>query len=132
MFLSRYLFLLFGCLHLVGGPYALLQVYAWGNMLVTYSQETSLAQATKDTFSGEKPCHLCKKIEASKSSNPDDNNQNAPILTAASKLFQDLFPPTVASLRDPFSSPLPHPGFTASADLLSPPTSGPPVPPPRC
>ena len=128
--LLRHLFVLLGCLHLIGGPNAILQVYAWANMLVSYSQESTLSQAVTDTFSGEKPCCLCKKIAASKSA--EKENKNAPFPPGSSKLFQDLFPPTVASLNDPFSAPFPLPTFLTEAALLSPPASGPPVPPPRC
>lgn len=128
--LFRHLFVLLGCLHLIGGPNAILQVCAWANMLVSYSQESTLSQAVTDTFSGEKPCCLCKKIAASKSAEKDNNE--APFPPGSSKLFQDLFPPTVASLKDPFSAPFPLPIFLTEAALLSPPASGPPVPPPRC
>ena len=130
--LLRHLFLIFGCLHLVGGPYAILQVYAWTNMLVSYSQESTLKQAVSDTFSGDKPCHLCDKIAEVKSKEPGEENQKAPLPPSASKLFNDLFPPTIASLADPFSTPFPQPAFLTGAELLSLPPSGPPVPPPRC
>lgn len=130
--LLRHLFLILGCLHLVGGPYAILQVYAWTNMLVSYSQESTLSQAVTDTFSGEKPCHLCEKIAEAKSKEPGEENHEAPLPPAASKLFNDLFPSTIASLADPFSTPFPQPAFLTGAELLSLPPSGPPVPPPRC
>lgn len=128
--LFRHLFVFLGCLHLIGGSHAMLQVYAWANMLVSYSQESSFSQAVTDTFSGEKPCCLCEKIAASKSS--EKENKNTPFPPGSSKLFQDLFPPTLASLKDPFSSPFPHPAFLPGSIPLSPPASGPPVPPPRC
>ncbi len=131
-FLPRYLFLVFGCLHLVGGPYSLVQLYAWGNMLVTYSQETSFQQAAEDTFSGEKPCHLCKKISAAKSDESKSGDGKQPLAPANAKLFQDLFPPTIATLSDPFSTPFPCPAFPAVAEMISPPANGPPSPPPRC
>ena len=128
----RYLFLLLGCLHLIGGPYCLVQVYAWANMLVSYSQEGSLSQAVTDTFSGEKPCCLCKDIAAAKESDPGSGQEKAPLAQQSAKLFQDLFPPSHPALRDPFSTPFPHPGFAPVAQSASPPTCGPPSPPPRC
>ena len=128
--LLRHLFVFLGCLHLIGGPNAILQVYAWTSMLISYSQESSLTQALRDTFSGEKPCCLCKKIAAAKSAEKED--KNAPLPPGSMKILQDLFPPTLASLKDPFSSPFPQPAFPNKADALSPPASGPPVPPPRC
>ena len=129
--LLRYLFLLLGCLHLVGGPCALIQVYAWANMLATYSQETSLAQATVDTFSGEKPCCLCKKIAAAKSSQSESEKETLPFATSATKAFQDLFPPTIASLSDPIPLPFPCPDFPSVVDITSIPGNGPPSPPPQ-
>lgn len=126
----RHLFVFIGCLHLIGGPSAILQAYAWANMLVSYSQESTLSQAVSDTFSGEKPCCLCKKIAASKSS--EKENENAPLPPGSAKLFQDPILPTLVSLKDPFSSPFPQPAFLIGTDPLSPPASGPPVPPPRC
>jgi hypothetical protein len=50
------------CMQLAGGPTALMQVYAWIGMIVTYSQHDGLAKGVQDTFSGERPCPLCKKI----------------------------------------------------------------------
>ena len=126
--LPRHLFLLFACLHLIGGPHSLIQVYAWANMILDYSQETTLSQAVTDTFSGEKPCCLCKKIEAAKEKGGQEKEPLAP-LTA--KLFQDLFPPSHESLKDTFPFPFPHPGFAPVAQPVSPPSCGPPSPPPR-
>ncbi len=101
-------------------------------MLVSYSQEGTIAQAVTDTFSGEKPCHLCEKIAEVKSKETSKETQESPLPPSTTKLFNDLFPPTIASLVDPFSSPFPQPVFLTGAELLSLPASGPPVPPPRC
>ena len=102
-FLFRYLFLVLGCLHLVGGPHSLIQLYAWGNMLVEYSRDSTLAQAAEDTFSGKKPCSLCNKIAAVKSAEPEDNE--GPLSPLTGKSFQDLFPPSVATIPSPPLSP---------------------------
>lgn len=59
-------------------------------MIVSYSQDSTLAEAVTDTFSGEKPCCLCKKIAEAKSSEPED--EPTP-LRASDKLFPDLFAP---------------------------------------
>ena len=132
MTLLRHLFLAFGCLHLVGGPYALVQAYAWANMLIDYSEATSLTQAVADTFSGEKPCCLCKKIAESKAAEPESGNGEKPHAPLAVKHFHELFAQTNERLGEPFSIPFPHPGFTPLAQSVSPPASGPPTPPPRC
>lgn len=49
---------------LLTGPLALLQLGAWGWMLASYSQESSLEQAILETFGDERPCDLCRVIDA--------------------------------------------------------------------
>lgn len=60
--LFQLLMVICGCLHLTGGPYALVQSYAWASMIIQYSKDDGIAKGVKDTFSGERPCPLCKKI----------------------------------------------------------------------
>ena len=129
--LIRHLFLLSGCLHLVGGPHSLVQVYAWANMILEYSQDSSLSQAVTDTFSGEKPCEMCKTIAAAKEKERDGGKET-PLAPLSAKVFQDLFPPSLAELKEPLSAPFPHPGFAPLSQLVSPPSCGPPSPPPKC
>jgi hypothetical protein len=105
------------------------QLYAWANMLVTYSQETSISEAVVDTFSGEKPCHLCEKISEAKSSDSEKDNPES--VQISQKLFQDYFAPTIVGLHDPFSSPLPPIDFPAHADAHDCAANGPLAPPPR-
>jgi hypothetical protein len=48
---------------LMGGHWAVLQGVAWTQMVWSYSQETgSLAEGVTQTFSGERPCSLCKTV----------------------------------------------------------------------
>ncbi len=91
-----------------------MQLYAWANMLVIYSQDTSISEAVVDTFSGEKPCYLCEKISEAKSS--DSEKESPEPVQLSQKLFQDLIAPSFANLHDPFSSPLPPTDFPAVAD----------------
>ncbi|MFD2257993.1 hypothetical protein ACFSSA_15035 [Luteolibacter algae] len=100
-------------------------------MIIDYSQESTLSQAVSDTFSGEKPCELCNKIAAVKSDERSTENDPIQLSPSSLKLFQDLFPPAHAELKDPFSSQLPNPVFWAANIPLSQPLAGPPVPPPR-
>lgn len=51
-------------LWLAVGPMALLQLGAWAWMLTSYSQESNIEQAFKETFSGERPCEMCRVIES--------------------------------------------------------------------
>jgi hypothetical protein len=75
-------FFLIGALMVsMGGHLAILQTFAWGNMLVDYSNETSLADAVEKTFDGDHPCHLCKLVEESK--NEDDKK---PVLKSQMKM----------------------------------------------
>lgn len=77
--LSRYL-LLITCSWLLVGPQFFLQIGAWSWMLTAYAQENSFEVAVKETFSGERPCHLCKIIEATDVAAPnkqgDDRNRS--------------------------------------------------------
>ena len=52
------------CLWLLTGPLLLLQLGAWGLMLASYSQQSSLEQAIIETFGGDRPCEICKFIQA--------------------------------------------------------------------
>jgi hypothetical protein len=123
------LFLAIGCIHLVGGPYAVVQLYAWANMLVSYTQESSFSNAVVDTFSGEKPCCLCKKIAEAKKSDP--KNQDTETVQLSQKLFQDLIAPSISHLHDHFYSPLPPTDFPAVADAIDHLANEPLAPPPR-
>ncbi len=120
-----------GCLHLVGGPYALPQAYAWANMLMSYSQETSMSQAVADTFSGEKPCCLCKTIAAEKKRDSERSGNTLPLPPGAEKYGKELYPTKVAMLSPPRASPYLFPDFAALAAAISLTPPGPTVPPPR-
>ncbi len=91
--------MLLGCLHLTGGPYAVLQVCAWASMLVTYSEDAGLVQAARDTFSGERPCDLCCMIDAAKKA---EGGNEAPILPSVRlKLLQEMLPVALTAVRAP-------------------------------
>jgi len=49
---------------LLVGPLALLQMGAWGWMVASYSQESSFQQAIVETFGDERPCDVCRVIDA--------------------------------------------------------------------
>ena len=98
-------------------------------MLVSYTQESSFSNAVVDTFSGEKPCCLCKKIAESKKSDP--KNQDTETVQLSQKLFQDLIVPSISHLHDPFYSPLPPTDFPVVAYANDHLANGPLAPPPR-
>jgi hypothetical protein len=65
----------------MNGHFAMIQTFAWGNMLWTYSNESSLSEAIEKTFDGEHPCHLCKLVKKSK----NEDNQK-PLLKSEIKM----------------------------------------------
>lgn len=76
----------------IGAHWALLQSAAWVGMAVTYTVESgSLVNGLSDTFSGERPCPLCKVVakgyEAEKESR---EGQPAPTKTKDLKLTLTL------------------------------------------
>ena len=50
----------------IGGHWLALQSIAWTTMVVNYSQRCSITEAIAQTFDGDHPCDLCKKISQSK------------------------------------------------------------------
>lgn len=65
----------------MAGPLALLQLGAWSWMLVSYTQESSLQQAIKETFGDERPCDICRVIDSA-----EDNQQSTPSEAPNTKL----------------------------------------------
>ena len=99
-------------------------------MLVSYSQQDGFIKATKDTFSGDKPCKLCCKIADARSSEPEKKEPVAPASTFSGKLIQELLPPRETVMRPPAATDLPaidFPGIQLPPDF---PKACPPVPPP--
>jgi hypothetical protein len=120
------------CLQLGGGPLGLMQLYAWGSMLVDYSQESGLAKAVRETFSGEKPCHLCHKIDAARKNSQDEPGREAPVdILKTAKLLKELMPVAIPRLRNPQSSDLMICAFAGPAMWCGMPAEAPPSPPPR-
>jgi hypothetical protein len=128
----KFIFALLGCLHLVGGPYALVQIYAWSTMFAGYSQEAGFLQGAKDTFSGERPCHLCSAIAAVES---QDSEQNKPVLPEKSrenlKIVQELLLGEHVELHPPAGLPVMPVTHEEVTDHYRDYISLPPTPPPR-
>ena len=83
----------------LGGHFALLQTFAWGNMLVNYSRGASLAEAAKKTFDGEHPCAMCKLVKESK-----QQEEKKPLLKAEAKM--DVTLPIPVRLKKPWGVPV--------------------------
>jgi hypothetical protein len=89
------------CLQIAGGPCTLMQVYAWIGMIVTYSQKDGIAQGVRDTFSGEKPCHLCTKIAAVKKDESKQPLSKEVDLSVLSKLRTECLAQEIIRLKPP-------------------------------
>lgn len=46
-----------------GAPWGILQVLAWSGMIISYTQESGLAEGVSQTFDGQHPCELCRALE---------------------------------------------------------------------
>ena len=126
----RLLLVLAGCLHLCGGHYGVMQMIAWGNMLVDYSSEKGLVAGVKDTFDGQHPCDLCSSIQAAKQQ--ESKSGEAPARAEFNKFeLKNLFPTETLIAKTPRSSAYTLPTFVAANSLLTRFRQSPETPPPR-
>jgi hypothetical protein len=125
------LFAVFASIHLAGGPYALVQTYAWAGMLVSYSKEDGLLKGAKETFSGEKPCALCCKIAEAKKSDSDHGKSNDLPVSPTVKLLKEMLPTSPLALAPPRFTEAPKAMFPGMIPPVESNASAPPVPPPR-
>lgn len=119
-----------GCLHLAGGPVAMLQTVAWVTMLASYSAENGLVRGAHDTFSGDRPCGLCKTLAAVKQPDPDVPDPLPGSGFTQLKMFQDMVPPRVIGAAVIRGVGLPSPGFVGPLSFLGNEREAPPIPPP--
>ncbi|MDF3058631.1 MAG: hypothetical protein K0R17_2846 [Rariglobus sp.] len=49
-----------------GSHWDLVQTFAWGRMIATYSQSMSLSQAVKLTFTSDNLCGICESVSEAK------------------------------------------------------------------
>jgi hypothetical protein len=99
--LFQVLMVICGCLHLTGGPHALVQSYAWISMIIQYSKDDGLAKGVKDTFSGERPCPLCKKIDAVKKDEAKQPLSKEVDLSALAKFRTECLTQEIIRLKPP-------------------------------
>jgi hypothetical protein len=78
-----------------------MQVYAWIGMIVTYSQQDGLAKGVKDTFSGERPCHLCKQIDSVKKDESKQPLSKEVDLSALAKFRTECLAHEIIRLKPP-------------------------------
>lgn len=53
------------------------QMLAWANMIMDFSGDRDLSRAVADTFSGEKPCAMCRQLTEEKTASPDQSSFQA-------------------------------------------------------
>ena len=62
----------------IGLQWAVVQGAAWVGMIVSYSQEVTIAQSLAMTFDGRHPCKLCKAAQRGDSTQKKQNADNPP------------------------------------------------------
>lgn len=75
---TRDIFLFTCCLIVAIRPLNLMQVVAWGNMLHSYSEDKTLAEAAEMTFSGKHPCEMCRRIAETKARDTQESPSDQP------------------------------------------------------
>ena len=104
-----------------GGHWALLQTFAWANMLATNLQTESTGDALARTFDGEHPCKMCKRIARGKQA---EKKTELPLQIKKMEFLSDRPAPI-------FIATLPFPSVPASLAELDGISHRPSVPPPR-
>jgi hypothetical protein len=108
----RFILVLAGCLHLCGGHYGVLQVLAWGGMIVNYSAKEGLAEGVRQTFDGDHPCELCRSI--AKAKQDERKTPENPLESAESGLvLKNLMAPRSVRMSDPRHSEYIPPAFAS-------------------
>ncbi|MFT3992080.1 MAG: hypothetical protein QM680_11780 [Luteolibacter sp.] len=108
----------------------MMQAVAWATMLVDYSKEDGFLQGARDTFSGEKPCDMCRKIQASKQTEPKEKAPVVPLSSLSFKAMHELLPVEILALTAPRPVLVPPVTFTDFLPVRGIGPSSPPVPPP--
>ncbi len=111
-----------------GSHWDLVQTFAWGRMIATYSESMSFTQAVQKTFSAGATCSVCEIVATAKSQ--DATNPAAP--TAPGKTLEKIHLVFAPAPATPLS--LSSASFSWSLSDQSVPASSraaPPVPPPR-
>jgi hypothetical protein len=111
-----------------GSHWDLVQTFAWGRMLTTYSQSMPLLRAVEKTFSPEGRCELCHTVADAKQKE-SANDPTAP--EAAGKFPGKIL--LVFAPGEAFFVFAPAPLCWSPSDLMIPLAlrEAPPVPPPR-
>lgn len=126
----RIILVVAGCLHLCGGHYGVLQVLAWGKMMVDYSAENGLIEGARRTLDGNHPCEMCLSIAEAKKEESRDPQAPAPRDGGGLEL-KNLLSPKVFALKTPRCSLLPENHFLPPLPARANYSRSPETPPPR-
>jgi len=126
----RLILVLTGCLHLCGGHYGVMQMFAWGKMIVEYSAEKGLVEGVKDTFDGDHPCNICSSIVEAKKD--ESKSPELPWKSELKKLeLKNIFPSEYLAAKNPHSSEFTLPDHVEPVSGLPRFRNSPDTPPPR-
>lgn len=125
---SGHLLCFLACFCMIGGHWAVLQGVAWAGMLRDYSARYGFKEAAVLTFSGEKPCALCRSISEGREN--EQKQQDAPAQGTAKvdKSIDALVTAANPSLTPMRQADLDWPPFLSRSATLS---NRPLSPPPR-
>ncbi len=108
---------------IAGGHWAILQTVAWTQMIRDYSKESGLIAGVAQTFSGERPCGMCKHIEKSR-----QQEEKAPASLKVDKKAEVFVASVTAQLRPPLATDFVYSSLDTDASSRA---FAPPVPVPR-
>jgi hypothetical protein len=115
------------CFALLLGNAACLQVVAWVGMVATRTVEQGLPAAVESTFSGKRPCQMCRVVVALERQG-DAARDPSPSMKKTMKI--DLVQPVVAVLVHGWSEYTRQP-FPVDQRMPRAPVVAPELPPPR-
>lgn len=108
----------------------MLQGIAWVSMFATYSAESGMVQGAVDTFSGDRPCQLCKSIAAAKEPGEHSPEPLPSPRFSQWKMLQDMVAPRVVCAATIFGTDVPFVRYQRPIDFHGNGRNAPPVPPP--
>ncbi len=88
---------------IAGGHWAVFQSVAWAKMLADYSENSSVSEAVRKTFSGEAPCSMCKSINTER-----QKEQKAPATVKVDKKAEVFVAQAAETLRPPRAKSFSH------------------------
>jgi hypothetical protein len=126
----RHIGILVLALTLATGMSTVVQVAAWGGMLVSRTIERGLAQAATSTFSGREPCRMCCAADSLRRAEDGDRGKPAKAPSPAAKVLKVDCPLVRPVTWISTSLQTGHVLIPISVQVLTPGELAPPEPPP--